>query len=359
MSNKSSEQILVNDASVRSTMFEAKYSNVVAEVENGQINYTELLKGSHEATVSKEKLEQEHTKVQGVVHHPTKKVSPNIPRIKGRSVVNSPPLIKTQDDIEHDMLLQTPLNDKLNLDSQANFVEIMEDGTLPLMEVQSSAINSSNDLVKQVYNPADVEIDVTQKPIEKYYKKIKKAAETQPESRTLKKYNQQNLELVYTERSLNPQIEQEIKEGFFEITKQFDEANEASQVETHLFNSSEGKDDSRQVYVSHLCLHNFHPVFCKMQLETVKLILSQSSIVYLNKKQILYSSNKNNSHFYIILFGKLRVIDNPSRQKLGRILNLGWTVGEENLFSGQKTDHDELCKSLTDSCLLALSKESL
>lgn len=150
----------------------------------------------------------------------------------------------------------------------------------------------------------------------------------------MKKYDKQNLELVYTERSLNPLIEQEIKEGFFEITKQFEQSNEEVQVETHLFNSSEGKDDSRQVYVSHLCLHNFHPIFSKMHLETVKLILSFSSIVYLNKKQILYSSNKNNSHFYIILFGKLRVIDNPSHQKLGRILNLGWTVGEENLFSG-------------------------
>lgn len=39
------------------------------------------------------------------------------------------------------------------------------------MEVQSSAKNSNNDLVKSIYNPVDVDIDVTSKPIEKFYKK--------------------------------------------------------------------------------------------------------------------------------------------------------------------------------------------
>ena len=38
-----------------------------------------------------------------------------------------------------------------------------------------------------------------------------------------------------------------------------------------------------QVYVSHVCLHNFHPIFSKMEMNTVKTILSYGSIVYLRK----------------------------------------------------------------------------
>jgi hypothetical protein len=67
------------------------------------------------------------------------------------------------------------------------------------------------------------------------------------------------------EKQLNPNVEKEIKEGFFEIRKKF------------------GGDDPKQpmteevqVYVSHLCLQNYHPIFCKFDLESVKIFLSFS-----------------------------------------------------------------------------------
>jgi hypothetical protein len=76
----------------------------------------------------------------------------------------------------------------------------------------------------------------------------------------------------YLEKQLKPEVEKEIKEGFFEIKKKFNEDG-----------GDEYKDEDVQVYVSHLCLHNFHPIFCKFALETVKIVLHYSSIVYLNK----------------------------------------------------------------------------
>jgi len=64
---------------------------------------------------------------------------------------------------------------------------------------------------------------------------------------------------------------------------------------------------------------------------------------------------------YIILFGKLRIYDAVTCKKMGQLLNLGWTVGEEILFGNVKTKkrNEEMCKAVTDSCLLAISKENL
>jgi len=36
-------------------------------------------------------------------------------------------------------------------------------------------------------------------------------------------FEQAELELVYNEKTLNPKVEQEIKDGFFEIKKKYDE----------------------------------------------------------------------------------------------------------------------------------------
>ena len=79
--------------------------------------------------------------------------------------------------------------------------------------------------------------------------------------------------MYYMEKQLKPEVEKEIKEGFFEIKKKYDQNQPMSN----------DKDEDTQVYVSHLCLHNFHPIFCKFELETVKVILHYSSIVYLQK----------------------------------------------------------------------------
>ena len=79
------------------------------------------------------------------------------------------------------------------------------------------------------------------------------------------------------EKQLKPGVEREIKEGFFEIRKKFD---------TNGQDSIAGEEV--QVYVSHLCLHNYHPIFCKFNLDVVKTILNFSQIIYLKKDQTLY-----------------------------------------------------------------------
>ena len=98
------------------------------------------------------------------------------------------------------------------------------------------------------------------------------------------------------EKQLNPNIEKEIKEGFFEIKKKFGAENGSMTEEV-------------QVYVSHLCLQNYHQIFCKFDLDAVKIFLSFSQIVYLNKGQILFDQGYNENQLYVILFGKLRLSD--------------------------------------------------
>ena len=100
------------------------------------------------------------------------------------------------------------------------------------------------------------------------------------------------------EKQLKPEVEKEIKEGFFEIKKKYDQNQPMSD-----------KDEDTQVYVSHLCLNNFHPIFCKFDLETVKVILNYSSIVYLQKGQTLYANGFNDNFIYVVLFGRVRLYD--------------------------------------------------
>lgn len=61
------------------------------------------------------------------------------------------------------------------------------------------------------------------------------------------------------EKQLKPGVEREIKEGFFEIRKKFGGAGGQNGSVT----GSQEEGESVQVYVSHLCLHNYHPIFCK------------------------------------------------------------------------------------------------
>jgi len=59
-------------------------------------------------------------------------------------------------------------------------------------------------------------------------------------------------------------IEEEIKDGFFELKQKF---------------KSEGPSS---IYISHLVLHEKHPLLKKVDLETLKLLLMDSSVIYLS-----------------------------------------------------------------------------
>jgi hypothetical protein len=102
-----------------------------------------------------------------------------------------------------------------------------------------------------------------------------------------------------------------------------------------------------QVYVSHLCLQNYHPIFSKFSLEVVKTFLNFSQIIYLKKDQVLYAEAYNDKYMYVILFGKLKLSD-PQGTQIGQVLNIGWTVGEEILFKPK--DAGKSKQTRTDKC---------
>jgi hypothetical protein len=77
-------------------------------------------------------------------------------------------------------------------------------------------------------------------------------------------------QLVCTERELASNIEDEIKNGFFELKQKFSESGPSS------------------IYISHIILHQKHPIFLKCEIDTLKQLLVDSSVVYLQKDQILY-----------------------------------------------------------------------
>jgi hypothetical protein len=57
-------------------------------------------------------------------------------------------------------------------------------------------------------------VDIATKPIHRF-QRCKK--DRQSPQRPLKNYRDQQLELFYQEKALNPKIEHEIRDGFFEI----------------------------------------------------------------------------------------------------------------------------------------------
>lgn len=72
-------------------------------------------------------------------------------------------------------------------------------------------------------------------------------------------------ELICKEKELDPSIEEEIKDGFYELKQKFKETGESS------------------IYVSHVVLHAKHPIFSKLEIDTLKNLLTESSIIYLAK----------------------------------------------------------------------------
>jgi hypothetical protein len=59
--------------------------------------------------------------------------------------------------------------------------------------------------------------------------------------------------------------------SFYEVRKKFKE---------------EGKEEEKEelrVFVSHISLHSHHPIFCKFNIDAIKVILLHSSIVHLKK----------------------------------------------------------------------------
>lgn len=69
---------------------------------------------------------------------------------------------------------------------------------------------------------------------------------------------------MVTEKKLPSSIEDEIKQGFFELKQKFMNTSPSS------------------IYISHVVLHEKHPILKKLQIETLKDLLLDGAVVYLN-----------------------------------------------------------------------------
>ena len=147
--------------------------------------------------------------------------------------------------------------------------------------------------------------------------------------------------MYYMEKQLKPEVEKEIKKGFYEIKKKFKfrDAEKSFGIPSQQRRDND-REEEVQVYVSHVCLHDFHPIFCKFIMDTVKTILNFSSIIYLKKDQTLYAPSFNENFFYIILFGKFKLYNPDQKTQIGQHMTIGWTVGEEILFKPEKDENN-------------------
>ena len=70
-------------------------------------------------------------------------------------------------------------------------------------------------------------------------------------------------ELVCKDRELPASIEDEIKDGFYELKQKFKDVGPSS------------------IYISHTVIHAKHPILSKLTILTLKQILTASSVLYL------------------------------------------------------------------------------
>ena len=177
----------------------------------------------------------------------------------------------------------------------------------------------------------------------------------------------QDPELVCTEKHLPTNIEEEIKDGFFELKQKFKDVGPSS------------------IYISHVTLHEKHPLLKKIEIDTLKTLLLESSVIYLAVNQTLYRYGSQDNFVYIILFGKLLLqvpdgrnsnrlpaasngndteVDNmtqlsqQTQHLIGRV-NIGWTLGEEILFDRNLQIRQEMAVAESESCLIGINKAQL
>ena len=71
------------------------------------------------------------------------------------------------------------------------------------------------------------------------------------------------------------------------------------------------------IYISHVTLHEKHPLLRKIEIDTLKTLLLESSVIYLSVNQTLYRYGSSDNFIYIILFGKL-LLQVPDRRHSNR-----------------------------------------
>jgi len=77
-------------------------------------------------------------------------------------------------------------------------------------------------------------------------------------------------------------------------------------------------------------LHEKHPLLKKIEIDTLKQLLLESSVIYLSVNQTLYRYGSQDNFVYIILFGKL-LLQVPDRRQSNRQSANGSNAGEGDM----------------------------
>lgn len=108
-----------------------------------------------------------------------------------------------------------------------------------------------------------------------------------------------------------------------------------------------------------MVLHDKHPLLRKVKIDTLKGILEDSQVVYLEPLQHLYKVGAHDTKVYFVLFGRI-LLKTADNCLLGRrAINLGWTLGEEILFDSAQQTRQESVLAYTQSCLLGIPCDQL
>lgn len=149
-------------------------------------------------------------------------------------------------------------------------------------------------------------------------------------------------EIICKPQQVNSNVEEEIKQGFFELRQKFT------------------PEDKSSIYVSHVVLKEKHPLLKKVELATIQQILVDASILYVTKEQALYKEEATDQLVYFVLFGRfyLQATHKGELKVIGKT-NIGWVLGEEVLFDRNLQKRKESCVAKVDSCVLGIPKNKL
>ena len=101
-----------------------------------------------------------------------------------------------------------------------------------------------------------------------------------------------------------------------------------------------------------------HPIFHLLTINAFKYIFENGTILKARQGQCVYKEHQPaKAHLYFVLYGQFEYRSNKAG-KFGEILGLGWTIGEEILYSeddSKEIFRNENCVSINQSCLLQIS----
>jgi len=100
-----------------------------------------------------------------------------------------------------------------------------------------------------------------------------------------------------------------------------------------------------------------HPIFHLLTINAFKYLFENGTLLKVKNGQSVYKEYQPaKAHVYFVIYGQLE-FKHSKVGRFGEILGLGWTIGEEILYSedDEKIMRLENCISIGNSCLLQVN----